>query len=140
MRKHIIALSLIAAVSAPVMADGLPVEPGLWSITTTTQVPMLPSPQTMTVEECFEDEIMDMDQMADEDLDVDCTYEMGSLDGDTMAWTIDCPVEGGTMHAAWQATSQGDSVDGAGTIDMNMQGMTMQMTVSWEGKRIGDCK
>lgn len=140
MKKRIIVLSLIAAVSAPVMADGLPVEPGLWSITTTTQMPMLPSPQTMTVEECFEDEIMDMDQMADEDLDGDCTYEMGSLDDDTMTWTIDCPVEGGTMHAEWQATSQGDSVDGNGTIDMNMQGMTMQMTVSWEGKRIGDCK
>ena len=56
-----------------------------------------------------------------------------------MEWTIDCPVEGGTMHAEWSATSSGDSVEGTGDMTMNMAGQTMNMTMSWTGERIGQC-
>jgi hypothetical protein len=36
--------------------------------------------------------------------------------------------------------SEGDSATGEGKIKMDMQGMAMEMTVSWSGERIGDCK
>lgn len=132
---------LIAALAAtsPVLADGIPVEPGLWSVTTTVNMPMLPSPQTTTLEECFTEDMIDMDDMATEDLDPNCTFFQGQVDGSTMEWTIDCPLEGGTMQAEWSATSSGDSVEGTGNMTMNMAGQTMNMTMSWTGERIGEC-
>ena len=140
MKKTVLALFLLSPV-APALADGIPVEPGLWSVTTTMNMPMMPQPQTMTVEECFEDDVMDMDDMADENLDPGCSYELKQVDGNTMNWTIDCPVEGGgTMHAEWQATSGGDTVDGEGKRTMEVMGQKMDMTMSWTGKRVGECK
>jgi hypothetical protein len=140
MTRKILVLAALAAFASPVLADGIPVDPGLWSVTTTMNMPMLPQPQTMTIEECFKDDVMDMDDMATEDLDPGCTYNLANVDGNTMEWTIDCPMEGGTMHAEWQATSGGNSVTGDGKMTMNMQGQTMEMTMSWTGKRIGECK
>ena len=140
MKKKMFALAMLAAFSAPALADGIPVEPGLWSITTTVNMPMLPAPQTMTVEECMTDEILDMEDMSDEDLDPNCDYALNTLDGNTMSWSIDCPVDGGgQMHAEWTATSNGDSVEGQGKMTMSMQGQTMNMDMSWVGERIGAC-
>jgi hypothetical protein len=133
-------LAALAIVSAPALADGIPMEPGLWKVTTTANMPMMPQPQTMTVEECYEDDSFDMDDMSTGDMDPACTFAMNQVDGNTMSWSVDCPVEGGTMHAEWEATSAGDSVDGEGKMTMNMMGQTMDMTMSWHGERVGDCE
>jgi hypothetical protein len=78
--------------------------------------------------------------MSDEDLDPNCDYALNTLDGNTMSWSIDCPVDGGgQMHAEWTATSNGDSVEGQGKMTMSMQGQTMNMDMSWVGERIGAC-
>jgi hypothetical protein len=57
-----------------------------------------------------------------------------------MKWSFDCPVEGGTSHGEWEATSGGDTVVGKGLITVSFQGQAMEMTMNWEGKRIGDCE
>lgn len=140
MKGKIIALALLASVATSAMADGIPVQPGLWSITTTMNMPMMPTPQTRTVQECMEEDVIDMGDMASEDMDPNCTFGLNQVDGNTMDWSIDCPVEGGgTMHAKWTATSGGDTVDGTGRMTMNIQGQTMEMTMSWAGERIGSC-
>ncbi|MBT8039659.1 MAG: DUF3617 domain-containing protein [Gammaproteobacteria bacterium] len=137
-KKTAILVATLAATS-PVLAEGIPVEPGLWSVTTTVNMPMLPSPQTTTLEECFTEDMIDMDDMATENMDPNCTFNQAQVDGSMMEWTIDCPVEGGTMHAKWSATSSGDSVEGTGDMTMNMAGQTMNMTMTWTGERIGKC-
>ena len=140
MKGKILVATLLVAFAPNVMAEGIPVEPGLWSITTTMNMPMMPSPQTKTVQECMEDDIIDMGDMAAEDMDPNCTFELNQVDGNTMEWSIDCPVQGGgTMHAEWSATSGGDSVEGTGRMTMEMQGQEMEMTMSWNGERIGEC-
>lgn len=137
-RKVLLTVALAAFVSTA-LAEGIPVEPGLWSITTTMNMPMMPQPQTVTVEECFEDEVMDMDDMAMDDLDPNCTYDLGQVDGNSMRWNIDCPMEGGTSHAEWLATSGGDTVQGEGKISISINGQNMEMNMNWTGKRIGEC-
>jgi len=140
MKTKILCLAALAIASSPLLADGIPVEPGQWEITTTMTMPMLPAPQTMTVEECFKDDIMDMDDMATDDLDPECVYDLGQVDGATMKWNIDCPVEGGgTMHAEWVATSGGDTVEGEGNMSISVAGQSMEMNMTWTGKRIGEC-
>jgi len=81
-----------------------------------------------------------MDDMGGEDMDPNCQFEMAQVDGNTMKWSVDCPVEGGTSHGEWEATSSGDSVTGEGLVTISFQGQAMEMTMSWEGKRIGDCQ
>lgn len=139
MKRKTALLAAMAVFASPVLAGGIPVEPGLWSVTSTMSMPMMPAPQTMTMEECFEDDVIDMEDMAMEDLDPGCSYDLGQVDGNTMEWTIDCPVEGGSMHAEWTATSGGDTVEGEGRMTMSIQGQNMEMTMSWSGERTGDC-
>ena len=140
MTKRTCIVASLAIFAAPALADGIPVEPGMWKITTVTEMPMLPGPQTMTIEECYQDDVLDVDEMSADEMDPDCTFDTVQVEGNTMNWTIDCPVEGGTMHAEWEATSSGDAVDGSGKITMEVMGQNMNMTMSWRGERVGDCQ
>ena len=137
-RPCILLLTTLFAAPA-VMADGIPIEPGLWEITSTMQMPMLPEPRVTTTTECMEESEISMDDMGTEDMDPNCTVDMSQVDDNTMKWSFDCPVQGGTSHGDWEAVSEGDSVSGNGLITMSFQGQTMEMTMEWEGHRVGDC-
>ncbi len=130
---------LLVLMSPPVHAEGIPVEPGLWEMTSTVTMPMMPQPRVTTVTECMEKSEITMDDVGGEDLDPNCTFDMARVDGNTMKWSVDCPVEGGTSHGEWQATSEGDTVSGEGLLTMSFQGQTMEMTMTWEGRRTGEC-
>ena len=127
--------------TAPVArADGIPVEPGMWEMSSTMTMPMLAQPRVTTTTECMTESEISMDDMGGEEMEPNCQFEMAQVDGNTMKWSFDCPVDGGTSHGEWEATSSGDSVTGNGVITMSFQGQTMEMTMSWQGKRIGDCQ
>jgi len=133
----ILGILFLAAPAA--WAEGIPVEPGMWEMTSTVTMPMLPQPRVTTTTECMTESEVSMDDMGGEDMDPDCQFEMAQVDGNTMKWSFDCPVEGGTSHGEWEAISTGDSVTGKGVVTMSFQGQTMEMSMVWEGKRIGDC-
>ena len=137
--RSVIFLSILLSIAPAIQADGIPVEPGLWEMTTTVNLPIMPQPKVSTTTECMKDSEFDMDDVASDGSDNDCKFKMGEVDGSTMKWTVDCPVEGGSSHGEWVATSSGDSVTGNGKMTMAFQGQTMEMTMSWEGKRIGEC-
>ena len=131
----------ILFLTAPVArADGIPVEPGMWEMSSTMTMPMLAQPRVTTTTECMTESEISMDDMGGEEMDPNCQFEMAQVDGNTMKWSFDCPVDGGTSHGEWEATSSGDSVTGNGVITMSFQGQTMEMTMAWQGKRIGDCQ
>lgn len=120
-------------------ADGIPVEPGLWEMTSTMNMPMLPQPRVNTVTECMEKSEISVDDMGGEEMDPACNFETSQVDGNTMKWSVDCPMEGGSSHGEWEAVSGGDTVTGNGVLTVSMPGQTMEMQMSWEGKRIGEC-
>jgi hypothetical protein len=132
-----ISMSLLSAATA--FADGIPVKPGLWEMTSTMNMPMLAEPRVTTVTECMEKAEISFDEMGAEGMDPNCTFDTSQVDGNTLKWSFDCPVEGGTSHGEWQAVSAGDTVEGSGEITMSFQGQTMKMTMEWEGRRVGDC-
>lgn len=80
-----------------------------------------------------------MDEINGEGMDPNCSFDTVQVDGNTMKWSFDCPVEGGTSRGEWEATSAGDTVTGKGMVTASFQGQSMAMTMSWEGKRLGDC-
>ena len=139
MIRAITIVGILLFAAPAVLADGIPVEPGLWEMSSTVNMPMLPQPRVTTTTECMTESEVSMDDMSGEGLDSACTFEMAQVDGNTMKWSVDCPVEGGTSHGEWEATSGGDTVTGKGLMTMSFQGQTMDMTMSWEGKRIGNC-
>lgn len=58
------ALLLLLAFCVPsAWAEGIPVEPGLWEMTTTMNMPMMPQPRTTTTRECMTDSVIDMDDV-----------------------------------------------------------------------------
>jgi len=121
------------------IADSIPVDPGLWEMKSTMVMPMLPEPRVTTVTECMENSEISMDQLGGDQMDPNCSFETTQLSGNTMKWTFDCPLEGGTSHGEWMAVSNGDTVEGNGVMTMSFQGQDMEMTMEWEGRRVGDC-
>lgn len=140
MRKLNLIPTVLLAVAFDLYADSIPVEPGLWEMTSTMTMPMLGQPQVNTMTECLAKEQISVDDVGTQDMDPNCTFDTLQVDAATMTWTFECPVEGGgTSRGEWRATSHGDRVEGAGKIVMEMQGQTMEMNMNWQGKRVGDC-
>lgn len=140
MKKTLLSALVLLAAAPTLQADGVAVEPGLWEMTTTMTMPMLPQPQTVTSTDCVEDAVLDVEEMNGEGLDPECTMDVSQPDEKTMRWMMDCPVEGGgSSHAEWQVTSNGDSVEGTGSITMTVMGQEMAMDASFSGRRVGDC-
>mgnify|MGYP001818480458 FL=1 len=139
--KKILLPALVVLAAAPIaQADGVAVEPGLWEMTTTMTMPMLPQPQVVTTTDCVEDAVLEIDEMNSEGLDPDCTMDVSQPDEKTVKWVMDCPVEGGgSSHAEWQVTSSSDSVEGSGSIKMTVMGQEMSMDATISGRRVGDC-
>ena len=141
MKKLMMAAGLLALVFQPVLAAGISIEPGMWEMTTTLNMPMMPAPQTTTVSECIEDAEFDLDDMSTEELDPNCSMTSEQVDGSTAKWVMDCPVEGGgTSHAEWRITSAGKTIEGDGKLSVSVMGHEMEMTTSFTGKHTGACQ
>ena len=87
--RPVIFFSLLLSIAPAIQADGIPVEPGLWEMTTTVNMPMMPQPRVTTVTECMTDSELDMDDVGSDGSETDCTFEMSQVDGSTMKWTVD---------------------------------------------------
>ena len=140
MNKFLLSALVVLVAASGARADGVAVEPGLWEMTTTMTMPMLPQPQVVTSSDCVEDDVLNIDEMSGEGLDPECTMDVSQPDDMTVRWVMDCPVEGGgSSRAEWQVTSSGDSVEGTGSILMTVMGQEMSMDASFNGRRVGDC-
>jgi len=138
-RKYLFAALLIGLVSGPVLAEGIPIEPGKWKMTSTMRMPMLPQPRVTTELECIEESEISPEAMTDEGMGSDCTFDTRIIDGNTMKWSMNCDSEGGASRGEWEVTSHGDTLSGEGTITVDMQGQSMVMTMDWSRERVGDC-
>ena len=136
-----IALSLLVTMlfTNVAIAEGVSIDPGLWEMTTTMTMSMMPQPQTSVETECIEeDEINPEDFNMDEENPCDITDV--SINGDTGRWSINCPTEMGmAMKGQWEFTSNGDSITGSGSMTANIAGQEMGFNMTWTGTRVGDC-
>lgn len=118
-------------------ADGVPIEPGLWEIESTTEHSMMPQPQTRTRTECIEDSELRPDFF--DDPSGECRVVESSVDGPRMTWTLVCTTDAGEMRGAGQLVAEGEELRGSMTMDMEVQGQRMRMEHRWEGRRLGPC-
>ena len=111
-------------------AEGLPIRDGLWE--TTMQNPMTGE---RTSRECLKDAVLDPQTMLDgQD---DCQMTEQALDGNTLTFTMACA--GGSGTAEGRMSVEGDQGNGEISMQFDMGGRKMSMTMSWDAVRVGDC-
>ncbi len=137
--KYMCLALLISLVSSSVFAQGIPIEPGMWEMTSTMNMPMLPQPRVTNSKECIEEDELSPETWNEEDMDTSCTFSNRVVDGNTMKWSMNCNAQGGATRGEWEVTSHGDTLTGEGTVTVDMQGQSMVMAMKWDGKRVGDC-
>ncbi|MBT8075759.1 MAG: DUF3617 domain-containing protein [Gammaproteobacteria bacterium] len=136
--KLLLIMCTMIFIAGNAAADGIPVKPGKWEMTSTMTMTMMPQPQTNTVTECIKTDHIDPESF-NMDEENPCSIEDVSIDGDTLAWSIVCPTPAGQMDGQWEMTSNGDSLSGRGTMSAEISGQKMGFDMTWSGKRIGDC-
>lgn len=138
MKKHIVALAVLAGLPFHVLAEGVSIEPGMWEMSMSMQMPMFPAPQEKTYTECVEETELDPEDFQMED-DGTCTFGDIELEGDTISWSMECPNPMGVSRGQWSFTSEGDSMHGEGSMVTDVGGQSMEFTMNWQGNRVGDC-
>lgn len=121
-------------------AAGVPIQPGLWEMTSTMTMSMMAQPQSNTVQECIEKDELGPDSFKMEK-DNPCEFSDIGIEGNTARWSINCPTEEGQeMTGQWEFTSLGDSISGSGSMSMEYSGQKFGFDMTWTGKRLGPCK
>ncbi len=122
------------------IAKGVSITPGMWEMTSTMTMSMMPQPTSSTVKECIENDELSPESFNMEE-DNPCNISDVTIDGNTARWSINCPTEGGpVMEGQWEFTSKGDSISGNGTMSAEFAGQQMGFNMTWEGKRVGNCE
>ena len=122
------------------VAEGVSINPGMWEMTSTMTMSMMPQPRSTTVKECIEDDELSPESFNMEE-DNPCNITDVAIDDNTARWSINCPTEGGmVMEGQWEFTSHGDTINGKGTMSADMGGQVMGFDMTWEGKRVGNCE
>lgn len=140
MRKSLFLLITLGFTSLNIAnaGDSISIEPGMWEVTTTMTSPMSNQPQVETSQECMEDSEISADILTPND-DDNCSTTDVNANGNTLTWSMQCSMQGNVMNGGGSFTSNGDT--GHGNMNMNMQveGQSFNMELSWKGKRIGSC-
>ena len=121
-------------------AEGVPIDPGMWKMTTTMTITMMPQPHSTTVNECIEE-----DELSPESFNLDkenpCNISDVAVEGTTARWSISCSTgDGPMMEGQWEFTSSGDTISGNGSMSTEINGQTMGFEMVWTGERTGDCE
>ena len=141
MRFSVFMTGLVTVVLAgSASAQGVSINPGMWEMTSTMTMTMMPQPTSTTVKECIENDELSPESFNMEE-DNPCNISNVTIDGNTARWSINCPTQGGpVMEGQWEFTSQGDTINGNGTMSAEFAGQQMGFNMTWEGKRVGNCE
>jgi hypothetical protein len=104
------------------------VEDGLWEITSTVNMPGMPS-KSFTNTTCLTKE-----KAVPQTTQSECTMKDVKTQGNTVTWTVVC--KGGMSTSTGKVTYAGSTMDGV--VETTTSGKTM--TMKMKGKRIGPCK
>jgi hypothetical protein len=105
-------------------------EDGLWEITTTVDMPGMPS-KSFTHTTCLTKE-----KAVPQTAESGCTIKDMKTQGNTVTWTVVC--REGTSTG--KVTYAGTTMDGVIETTMKTGGQTMTMKSTMKAKRIGPCK
>jgi hypothetical protein len=112
-----------------------PMQPGLWEITGTMEMPGMSMPPMKTTQ-CIKD-ADNTDSIIPQTQD--CTIQNQSMVGNTVRWSMQCRQGNSTMTGTGEITMGASSYQGVTQMTMQDGGERMQMTTRYTGRRIGNC-
>ncbi len=135
MKKALFFLLIFLLLPAISMAGGSPnMKPGLWEITTKSQMQGMNIPPS-TITQCLtEDDMVPTGTQPGQECEV---IDM-KVSGNTVTWTMICSGQGGDVESTGRIEYHGTSFQGSMTTVIDAGGMTIESTIT--GKRLGDCK
>ena len=135
---------LLAALSTTSTVFAEPhLEPGKWRITSTTESPMMPTPQEHVTEECITESTIDFEKIMDQVPTDACAPVEAEFSGNTVTWSVTCdnpanPAEKIIGHGTF--TSTGKSGEGSFVMTMNIPVLGQQtITSRWQHEYLGKC-
>jgi hypothetical protein len=129
-------LVLVAALCAfvtPAAAQSM--QPGLWEITGTMEMPGMAMPPMLTTQ-CIKD-TGNADSIIPQA--PDCTIQSRSMTGNTVRWSMQCRQGNSTMNGTGEITLGPSSYQGVMQMTMQDGGERTSMTTRYTGRRIGNC-
>lgn len=114
--------------------------PGLWEITTRTEMPGMPMAMpAQTIRHCFR--ASDLKDTRDSlPVDKECRIEDLSQSGNAVSWKMSCKTGGGSMRGEGRITHDGQSYSGTVSLRGRVEGQDVAMNSTYSGRRVGDCK
>lgn len=131
-------LAIISLCALPAFAAELHVKPGLWESTTTRTSSMGGGTFTDKNRECIKEKVFSPEDMM-KDME-SCKQVKNELqDKHTLLFGMVCSSQGGKASVEGKYYTKGDEGKGDMKIQVDMGGMKMNMDLTWDAKRVGDC-
>ncbi len=116
--------------------------PGLWEITVKSEIQGMPGGMGMpatTMTQCVKPADVQDGKRTVPQQDPKCEMKDYKLQGSTASWRFECKGPE-AMSGSGSMSYSGNSYSGTTKMSMKQQGRVINMTQSYSGKRLGDCK
>lgn len=143
MRLVAIPLAATALLAFPAHAAAPNMKEGLWEVTVKTEMPGMPAgmpPQTM--QQCItKKDLEDPSKTTPggQGPDKRCRMTDYNLQGNTATWKVVCEGDN-AMTGSGTVTYSGTSYTGKQTMSMKVEGKPLNMTATFSGRHLGDCR
>ena len=127
-------LALVLCAPAPAFAQAM--QPGLWEITASMEMPGMSMP-ARTVTQCIRD-TDNPDNLIPQDQN--CVIENRSKTGNRVSWTMRCTMGSTVMTGRGELTLSGSSYEGASQMTVREgSGEATSMSSKYSARRLGNC-
>ncbi|WP_144395478.1 DUF3617 domain-containing protein [Pleionea sediminis] len=138
MTKSLYSALFFAIFSNLTLGESLKVNPGLWETKMTRTNPMSGEPVTETTQECIHESEFNPAQLM-RGMD-GCKLVKNDISEHAVKFKMQCESQGTTSSVEGNYKVKNDQGSGDMQIQMTMMGQTMNMSMKWQSKRLGDCK
>lgn len=142
MKSALLLVSLVLA-AVPAFADQNPMKPGMWEITSRTDMPGMPyKVPPVTFKHCVTAAMLAQNQGLAEPHSppgTHCERVKFKMSGNHAEWGVSCTGKTNVSGEGSMTWDSPDSYHGQTHMTMDMDGHTMNMTQTMQGRRLGDC-
>lgn len=129
----------VVGLSVAVSASALNLNEGRWEIELVTEMEGMPVALAPHIyDQCLTRESAIPKPPAEDD-EMQCNVLDTVVENDTVLWEMDCEMDGSTLAAQGRVTYNGDTLDGQWKMTGTVTGITINMTQTVTGRRIGEC-
>lgn len=136
--RTIFIVTVLLVSPLPVLAEGLPVEPGLWEISWSMPDPLGGAAVRQTRRTCVRERTITTDRVNAQM--TDCRVWNAVFQGPSARWKMRCETPAGPIAGTGSLKSNGRAVSGSVDLAMTIGSLEVPVTGAFKGQRVGDCR